>query len=130
MLFYSLCSHDSYSSFFPSSFFFFSQFFSPLLLFFIYDLDVFSVYLILLIKPYLNDQSVLSSISLLNSYMVGNFHSAGVNWVASPTIVWVQRGNHSRQAILGSGNLCQQLSTYYYHYPPWSLKSCFLEKNH
>lgn len=75
-------SHDSCS---PSSqvppFF---QFFSPVLLLLIYDLDVFSAYLILLIKSYLNDQSVLSSISLLDSYVVGNFQSPGVNWVARP----------------------------------------------
>lgn len=81
LLFYSSCSLDSFSSFFPSSPFF------PILLSSTFTLDLwFGCVLCLsnfIIKAYLNDQSALRSISLLTSYMVGNFHSPGVNWVAS-----------------------------------------------
>lgn len=126
-------SHDSCS---PSSqvppFF---QFFYPVLLLLFYDLDVFSAYLILLIKSYLNDQSILSSISLLDSYVVGNFQSPEVNWVASLyaipglTASWVHRGYHCWYAMFTSGNLCHHVPSYH-HYPPNSLKSFSLDKIH
>lgn len=55
---------------------------------------------------------------------------ASLYGILSLTTSWVHRGYHCQQAMFVSGNLCQQLLSYYHHYSSSSLKSCFLDKIH
>lgn len=55
---------------------------------------------------------------------------ASLYGIPSLTTSWVHRGYHCQQAMFVSGNLCQQLLSYYHHYSSSSLKSCFLDKIH